>query len=145
MRGVQPPYAIPLGPNFPNRWEDIVKRLPQVKPDFRHLAGRASTHVIRLAHAYAIADASETLNPEHVDAALALWTFCAKSMERIFGVPTGSPRTTGRPQTCWPIVRLCATQGDWVSREQITDLFSRNLLQEDTDAIVDSLLDDGHH
>ena len=38
LRGVQPPYAMPLGPTFPNPWQDIVNRLPEVKPDFRHLA-----------------------------------------------------------------------------------------------------------
>jgi hypothetical protein len=143
LRGVQPPFAIPLAPTLRNRWEDIVNRLPQVKPDFRHLASRGPTHVIRLAHAYAIADASPALSVEHIDAALALWTFCARSMERIFGVPTGSLEPQVDPKRVGRLFEFVARQGDWVNREQITNLFHRNVTKTDLDAIIDSLLDDG--
>jgi hypothetical protein len=143
LRGVQPPFATPLAPTLRERWEDIVNRLPQVKPDFRHLARRGPTHVIRLAHAYAIADASPALDVEHIDASLALWTFCASSMERIFGVPTGSLEPQVDPKRAGRLFEFVVRQGDWVSRRQITNLFNRNISKTDLDAIVDSLLDDG--
>ena len=143
LRGVQPPFAMPLAPTFANPWQYIVNRLPQVKPDFRHLARRGPTHVIRFALAYAIADASDVLSVEHIDAALALWTFCARSMERIFGVPTGSLEPRVDRKRRGRLFEFLVDQGDWVSREQITDLFNRNVLKPDLDPIVDSLLDDG--
>jgi (2Fe-2S) ferredoxin len=99
--------------------------------------------VIRLAHAYAIADASPALGVEHIDAALALWTFCARSMERIFGVPTGSLEPQVDPKRVGRLFEFVARQGDWVNREQITNLFHRNVTKTDLDAIIDSLLDDG--
>lgn len=143
LRGVQPSFAIPA-PTLRYRWQDILDRLPQVKPDFRHLASRASTHVIRLAHAYGIADVSPTLNVEHIDAALALWTFCAESMEGIFGVPTGWLEPQVDPKRVGRAFEFVVRQGDWVNRKQLINLFSRNISKSTLDAIVDSLLNDGY-
>lgn len=143
LRGVQPSIAMPTT-TLRDHWQDIVNRLPLVKPDFRHLASRAPTHVIRLAYAYAIAGASEALNLEHIDAALALWTFCASSMEGIFGVPTGWLEPQVDPKRVGRLFDFVVRQGDWVNREQVTNLFSRNVSAKALDAIVDLLLKNGN-
>ena len=87
---------------------------------------------------------SPTLNVEHIDAALALWTFCAESMEGIFGVPTGWLEPQVDPKRVGRAFEFVVRQGDWVNRKQLINLFSRNISKSTLDAIVDSLLNDGY-
>ena len=61
----------------------------------RGLAGavtsRAEAQVLRLSVIYALLDRSETIHEEHLAAALALWRYCHRSAEIIFGNSTGDP------------------------------------------------------
>jgi hypothetical protein len=145
MRGVQPRCEMPLTPALRNQWPEIRDQLPQVKPEFQHLVRRAPTHVARFALTYAIGDESDAIGVEHVNAALALCAFGARSAERIFGVPTGTLQPQVDPQRRGKVFVYLASEGGWVSREQISrDHFRGNLPKRDLDAIVGSLIDDGH-
>ena len=51
---------------------------------------RGEVQVVRLAAAFAIGTASDTVNTEHVRAAVAVWRYCAESAEVLFSIgPTG--------------------------------------------------------
>lgn len=143
MRGVQPHCAMDLSPGLRNQWSEIKDQLPVVKAAFRHLVSRAPTHVVRFALEYAILDMSPVLGVEHIEAALALWTFSARSVERIFGVPTGTLQPEVDPRRVGQLYEWLAREGGWVSRDHIAStLFRGNVDKAHIDAAVASLLED---
>jgi hypothetical protein len=52
------------------------------------LCGRAEAHVLRLSLFYALFDSSSTIQAEHLQAALAVWDYCQRSIGHIFGAAT---------------------------------------------------------
>ena len=144
LRGVQPNVELLTDPVISQRWDTFRARFPQVDPDYAHLLHRGPVQVMRLAVAYAIADMAPCLMPEHVDAALGLWEFCAKSAERVHGFPTGSLPPRVDPKRRGQLLDFLSRHDDWVSREQVVStLFSRNVSKDDVDAIVESLKVEG--
>lgn len=67
-------------------WEKIY---PDLSKDHPGLAGvvmnRAEVQVIRLSMVYALLDGQNIIEPHHLEAALALWEYCEKSVLFIFG------------------------------------------------------------
>jgi hypothetical protein len=53
------------------------------------LCARAETHVLRLSLIYALLDSADAIRPEHLKAAKAVWDFCERSVDHIFGEATG--------------------------------------------------------
>ena len=132
--GRQPQRALPLADATLDRWE-------QLYPDLATPAGgvvgeitaRASTHVIRLATVYALADQSPTVQPEHLEAGLAVWRYCETSVASIFGGITGD-RDVDR------LLRaLASAPRRTMARTEVHALFSRNLTARQIGAILDRL------
>jgi len=55
------------------------------------VAARAEAQALRLSVAYAVLDGSETIEVEHLEAALAAWRYCEQSAALIFGDALGDP------------------------------------------------------
>ncbi len=55
------------------------------------LSARAAPHVMRLAMVYALLDHSPVIRPVHLMAGIALWDYCERSVNCVFGDRTGSP------------------------------------------------------
>jgi hypothetical protein len=55
------------------------------------LCARAEAHTIRLALLYALADGERQINPEHLQAALALWDYATRSARWALQGATGDP------------------------------------------------------
>jgi hypothetical protein len=71
-------------------WADEYRRITQGRAGLHGaLCGRAEAHVLRLSLLYALFDSSSTIRPEHLQAALALWDYCERSIGHIFGGATG--------------------------------------------------------
>ncbi len=71
-------------------WADEYRRITQGRAGLRGaLCGRAEAHVLRLSLLYALFDSSSTIRPEHLQAALAVWDCCERSIDHIFGGATG--------------------------------------------------------
>lgn len=74
-------------------WVDFVEQVTR-RPS-RGLVGdltaRARPHALRLAVVYAAADGSRLIEPEHVQAAAAVWRFSDASVRVIFDTATGDP------------------------------------------------------
>jgi len=71
-------------------WADEYRRITQGRAGLRGaLCGRAEAHVLRLSLLYALFDSSSTIRPEHLQAALAVWDYCERSIGHIFGGATG--------------------------------------------------------
>jgi Protein of unknown function (DUF3987) len=71
-------------------WKDEYRRITQGRDGLSGaLCGRAEAHVLRLSLLYALFDSSPTIRPEHLQAALAVWDYCERSVEHIFGDASG--------------------------------------------------------
>ena len=74
------------------RWREIYHDLASRTSSglFAAITSRAEAQVLRLAMVYALADGSPIVEPEHLEAALAVWRYCEASAAMIFGGSTGA-------------------------------------------------------
>jgi len=143
-RGVQPRVRMPEAHGVSEYWTTLSARMPKVHPDYEHLLHRGPVHVVHLAHGYAIAEEARFLAEEHLDAALSLYEFCARSAERIYSTPTGLLIPAVNPRRRGQLLEYLSRKGGWVSREEISNtVFCRNLSKAELDATTQSLVDDG--
>jgi hypothetical protein len=102
-------------------WWDAYARLAEPHDD--GIAGalcvRAEAHTIRLALLYTLADGANTIRPEHLHAALALWDYAARSASWAFHDATGDPLAE-------QIHAALQNNPGGLSRTQLRDLFHRN-------------------
>jgi hypothetical protein len=71
-------------------WAREYGRLTRQRDGIRGaLCGRAEAHVLRLSLLYALLDSAREIRSEHLQAALAFWDYCERSIEHIFGGATG--------------------------------------------------------
>lgn len=71
-------------------WADEYRRITRGRDGLRGaLCGRAEAHVLRLGLIYALLDSSDAIRPEHLQAGLAFWDYCERSIEHIFGGASG--------------------------------------------------------
>jgi len=106
-------------------WAEEYPRITQGRDGLRGaLCGRAEAHVLRLSLLYALLDASDSIRPEHLQAALAFWYYCERSIEHIFGGASGdrdrekilAALATSGPMTISDLHRLFSNNrdGDWI-------------------------------
>jgi hypothetical protein len=121
QRGIQPRTELPVDGAVAGCWgRDVKPRLPEPGEGLAELHSRAESQVIRLAAAYAIADTSPAVKTVHVEAALAVLSYCARSAEVVFGVPVAQLPPRVDPRCTAKIVRcLHDRYPGWVSRDDI--------------------------
>lgn len=99
-------------------WEEVY---PGLTSDASGMAGkilgRGQSQALRLAVIYALADGSAEIRPVHLEAALAVWTYCASSVRCLFGGRTGSSTAD--------VIEAALCEGD-LTRTQISALFDRH-------------------
>ena len=84
------------------------------------VTARAEAQVLRLSLLYALLDASRTIEPQHLHAALAVWRYCDQSARHIFGDALGDPVAD-------EILRALAGAAQGLTRNELRDLFSRHV------------------
>ncbi|HXN20162.1 MAG TPA: bifunctional DNA primase/polymerase [Candidatus Binatus sp.] len=73
-------------------WRNEYPRLTTGRDGIRGaLCGRAEAHVLRLSLLYALLDSESSIRCEHLRAALAVWDYCERSVDTIFGASSGDP------------------------------------------------------
>jgi hypothetical protein len=74
------------------RWREIYHDLASRTSSglFAAITSRAEAQVLRLSMIFALADGSPIIEPEHLEAALAIWEYCSASAAMIFGGSTGA-------------------------------------------------------
>jgi hypothetical protein len=71
-------------------WEADYPVLSEGKPGLLGaVTGRSEAQVMRLSAIYALLDCSSEIQPQHHHAAMALWEYCERSAQWIFGTSTG--------------------------------------------------------
>ena len=83
---------ITWGDSAKDGWREVYGPLSEGKPGlFGAVVGRAEAQTVRLAALYAVLDRSDTIEFDHLAAALALWKYAEESARYIFGDATGDP------------------------------------------------------
>jgi len=73
-------------------WHDAYRQLAQPQPGvLGQVTARAEAHTIRLALIYALADGQRQISPPHLNAALSLHDYAARSAAWALGGATGEP------------------------------------------------------
>jgi hypothetical protein len=115
------PRPVRWGESAREPWAEVYGSLSEGKPGlFGAVVGRAEAQTLRLAALYAVMDESETIEYEHLAAALALWDYAEVSARYIFGDATGDPVADTIAEA------LRAAGGAGLSRTEIRDLFGRH-------------------
>jgi len=97
-----------------------------------HLTARAEAHTIRLALIYALIDGQTRIYEQHLQAALALWDYAARSAAWTLGHTTGDPIAE-------QIHTALLRSPDGLTRTQIRDLCQRNLPAQRVDQALANL------
>ena len=143
QRGIWPSTVMPVAEEVQSQWAEVKRSLPVLAPDYEMFAARGEVHVVRLALTYAMADSSPVITMSHVRAAVALWTYCARSAEVVFSVPVGmTPPRINPAHTAKAFQYLHSQYPAWIS---VTDLnaavFKRNVPAADREAILEDLIE----
>jgi hypothetical protein len=141
LRGIQPRTELPVAGKVTAGWRAVKARLQAAGEGMPGLHSRAESQVIRLAAAYALADLSPAITPEHVEAALAVQSYCAQSAEVVFGVPVAELPPRVSPNVSARIVRaLHDAYPKWTARDEIgSGLLHGNIPADGIDAALASL------
>lgn len=117
-------------------WKDVYGDLSEGKPGlFGAVTSRAEAQVVRIAMLYAVMDLSKDIQPEHLEAALAMWRYSEQSASYIFGNSTGDSVA----DRIHAALREAGSVG--MTRMQIRDLFQRNKSAETIEKALSLLRD----
>ncbi len=106
-------------------WEEVYGPLSEGKAGmFGAVTGRSEAQARRLAALYAVMDESDEIEPQHLEAALALWQYAEDSARYIFGDATGDPVADAI------LAALEAAGTDGMNRTDISHLFKRHMSAE---------------
>lgn len=100
------------------------------------ICARAEAHVIRLALIYALTDGERTINTEHLQAALALWYYAARSASWALQASTGDPLAE-------QIHAALRHAPDGLTRTQLRDLLQRHQPADRVDQALHALTSTG--
>lgn len=106
-------------------WEEVYGKLSEGKPGLiGAVTARAEAQCLRLALVYALMDEADSIQGEHLLAALAVWDRCEDSAGYIFGSALGDPKAD-------EILRALIGSGEHgMTRTQISALFNRHASAE---------------
>jgi len=143
MKGVTPPQEFPVSQEVVDKWFYLVTdRLPEPSdPALEAVFQRAEAQIIRLALVYALSSGDTMIESQHIDAALALWTYCARSFEAIATVPYAKQAPKINTERMAKLVNyLVANQTRWVSASEVyVECFARNYKAADIKGMLAAL------
>jgi hypothetical protein len=111
-----------MSPQARQAWIEIYHDLSAGKPGLLGaLTARAEAQVVRLAMLYALWDRRDQIELDDLTAAIAVWEYCAASVQYVFGELLGD-------QVADTILAALKNAGDsGLTRTEISALFSRNM------------------
>lgn len=128
------PRALGLDDQARTLWWDTYGRLSAGRLGLLGaVLGRPEAHIVRLALIYAVLDHADTISVAHLQGALALWDYAARSGAYVFGDTLGDRVA----DEIWQAV--CDHDGP-ITRSEIRDLFERNKAKAEIDAALSTLV-----
>ena len=119
-------------------WREIYLELSEGKPGlFGAVTARAEAQTMRLASLYAFLDLSPVIQIEHLQAAIALWTYCEQPARYIFGNSLGDSIADAIKQA------LDETLMGMTRSEISSNLFQRNVQASRIDDALNKLFASG--
>jgi len=119
-------------------WKEIYPELSEAKPGLLGaVTARAEAQTMRLACLYALLDLSPVIKFEHLEAAIALWTYCEQSARFIFGDSLGDPVAD-------TIKHALDENLEGMTRTEISGLFNRNIKSYRINNALNALLASGN-
>ena len=119
------------------RWAEIYADLSEDRPGLvGSLTARAEPQVMRMACLYALLDQSDVVRVDHLEAALAVWTYADASVRFIFGDALGHPLADR-------LSRALREHAAGLTRTEIRDLLGRHGKQADIDDALALLVREG--
>lgn len=116
------------------RWVSVYEALTSDRPGLAGaVTARAAPQVIRLALIYALLDESRSIALKHLDAALALWDYCAATATMVFGQRVGN-------QLADYLLAMMRESPTGLTRTAIRDALGRNRAADEIDAALDVLM-----
>jgi hypothetical protein len=114
-------------------WNGYYANLSQAQPGLHTAAtGRAEAQVLRISALYAALDCSAIVQLPHLQAALALWDYCADSAASLFGACVGDSIADR-------IHEALQAASDGLTRKQIRELFHGNVSSGRIDQALERL------
>jgi hypothetical protein len=102
-------------------WAGVYRELTADRPGLAGaLVSRAEAQVVRLAVVYALLDQTQAIDVPHLQAALAVWSYCQWSVLYLFGDRTGDAIADA-------ILRELRAAGGSLSRWELSNRLSRNV------------------
>jgi hypothetical protein len=136
LNGARGAGQLRLSPHARQRWADAYRQLAEPQTGIAgQISARAEAHTIRLALTYALLDNARHIEPAHLDAALALWDYAARS------ATWALERTTGDP-LAQQIHAALRHAPDGLTRTQLRDLVHRNASTAELDHALTALTHD---
>lgn len=118
-------------------WLAVYAELSNGKPGLvGKVAARAEPLVMRIACIYALLDKSTMIKAAHLMAGLAVWTYCEKSAEHIFGDALGN-------RVADAIMQGLKDNPGGMTRTKISNLFGRNMGRGRIDEALEILVNAG--
>jgi hypothetical protein len=109
-------------PEAARLWESYYAHLSEERPGLLgEITARAEAQVLRLSCLYALLDATSTITPEHLDAAVAVWRYCEASAAYIFGDMLGNPLA----DELLRMIRMAGSSG--ITRTEMSNNLGRNV------------------
>jgi len=119
-------------------WQSIYPALSEGQAGLLgSLTARAEAYVTRLACIYALLDLSDEINPEHLEAALAIWDYNEDSIKYIFQNKIGDILAE-------KILQILENNAQGLSRSDISDLLGRNYTSNKINGALGVLESLGH-
>ena len=108
-------------PAAAEQWREVYPSLTREETGmFGSMVARAEAQVLRLSLLYALLDASPAIEPEHINAALAVWRYAEDSARLIFGHGVGDAVAD-------EIARALTAAPDGLTRTDIHELLGRHV------------------
>lgn len=107
-----PSQEFPVSLEVQESWDELAGQIYEGDRSLGAMFDRAQDQVIRLAALYALGDLDTEIRVEHIQAALALWSYCARSAEVILTVPYGRVAPKINPDKVAKIFRFLKERWD---------------------------------
>jgi hypothetical protein len=119
------------------KWAEIYQTLATEQPGLLGLfTSKAELQVMRIACLYTLLDCSETIQIQHLEAALSLWQYCEDSVSYIFDNQTGNIIADS-------IYKALLGAKEGMTKTNIRDLFRRNQTAKRINEALSLLLEHG--